>query len=163
MQPRSGFLLLRLVSGGVSAGNLPGAVLRFREHFPKAGFIWLGFPAKEMPAAQQFVQQWPASERQSLLLLGNVTHDRFLTLLNRSYIFCIPACDGVCGVGAGVAHNGYSGSGQRKRRCPPGTVAENDAADLYHKLVYVVEHYADVKARIGKARIGPKLGLTSAR
>ena len=98
-----------------------------------------------------------------LLLLGNVTHDRFLTLLNRSYIFCIPACDGVCGVGAGVAHNGYSGSGQRKRRCPPGTVAENDAADLYHKLVYVVEHYADVKARIGKARIGPKLGLTSAR
>jgi glycosyltransferase involved in cell wall biosynthesis len=75
---------------------LRDAMRRFLESSPRAGFIWLGFPAKELPAAQTYTNSWPMRERASLLLLGNLPHDEFLTLLKRSSVFVrTPACDGV--------------------------------------------------------------------
>lgn len=137
------------------------AMVLFRERFPTVGFIWLGFPAKEMPAAEQFVEQWPASERHSLLLLGNVTHDQFLTLLSRSYI-CIrtPLCDGVAAsVLESLAMDVPVVASENGRR-PPGTVTydENDAADLCSKLIYVAEHHAEVRARLGQTKLGQTSG-----
>ncbi len=137
------------------------AMVFSRGRFPKAGFIWLGFPAKEIPPAEQFVQQWSASERQSLLLLGNVTHDQFLTLLSRSYI-CIrtPACDGVAASVLESLAVGVPVVASENSRRPPGTVTydENDAADLCRKLVYVAEHYAEVKARVEQTKPGQTSG-----
>ena len=37
---------------------------RYRAMDPETGFIWLGFPEKEMAAAEEFVQTWPAVGRQ---------------------------------------------------------------------------------------------------
>jgi glycosyltransferase involved in cell wall biosynthesis len=129
------------------------AMVLARERFPGAGFIWLGFPTKELAAAEGFVQPWPASERKSLLLLGNVTHDQFLTLLSRSYI-CIrtPACDGVAASVLESLAIGVPVVASENGRRPPGTITyeENDAADLSRKLVYVAEHYAEVTSRIGR-------------
>ncbi len=72
------------------------AMKKFREHGTKAGFIWLGFPAKELPLAQEFVAKWPSYERESLLLLGNLNHDAFSTLLEQCFAYIrTPACDGV--------------------------------------------------------------------
>lgn len=119
------------------------AMSRFRERYPWAGFIWLGFPAKELPAAQAYVNSWPAHERGSLLLLGNQPHDEFLTLLARSSAYVrTPACDGVSasileslalGVPVLASQNG-------DRPANVMTYREGDAADLCAKLVAVTEY-----------------------
>jgi glycosyltransferase involved in cell wall biosynthesis len=128
---------------------LRDAMRRFRQYQPTAGFIWLGFPDKELPRAQEFVRDWPVEERQSLLLLGNLAHDEFLTLLSRCF-GCIrtPACDGVA---ASVLESLYMGipvvASDNGRR-PTGTLlyAETDAADLCAKLVFLIENYSRVKS-----------------
>src|SRR6202011_6015427 len=56
---------------------------QFRKEYPEAGFIWLGFPEKEMAATRAYLAEWPDREREGLLLLGNLPHDDFLTLLSR--------------------------------------------------------------------------------
>ena len=120
------------------------AMLQFRRRYPEAGFIWLGFPSKELPAADEFVAGWPAPERQSLLLLGNVTHDEFLTLLTRCSAYIrTPACDGVAasvleslalGIPVIASENGH-------RPANVTTYREGDAADLCAKLISLTEGY----------------------
>jgi glycosyltransferase involved in cell wall biosynthesis len=122
---------------------------RYREQDPGAGFIWLGFPDKEMRAAEAFVSEWPPDERASLLLLGNLAHDQFLTLLSQCFVYLrTPACDGVAAsvleslaLGVPVV---ASGNGRR----PAGVVTYDDtsAADMVDKLRFVYEHYDEVKA-----------------
>jgi glycosyltransferase involved in cell wall biosynthesis len=122
---------------------------KFRKLYPNAGIIWLGFPEKEMPPAHRFVGDWPAEERQSLLLLGNLAHDEFLTLMTRCFA-CLrsPACDGVAasvlealalGVPVVASENGHRPSGVV-------TYQEMDAEDMSDKLRFVAEHYDQVKA-----------------
>jgi glycosyltransferase involved in cell wall biosynthesis len=121
---------------------------RYRALDPGAGFIWLGFPGKEMPAAEEFVRSWPAEEKASLLLLGNLTHDEFLSLLSRCFVYLrTPACDGVA---ASVLESlalkipvVASANGRR----PAGVITYNDtdAADMVEKLRFVREHYDKVK------------------
>src|SRR5258708_11619227 len=68
-------------------------ISRYRQSYPQTGIIWLGFPDKELSAVEESVKNWPPDERKSLLLLGNLTHDQFLTLLTRSDInLRTPAC-----------------------------------------------------------------------
>jgi glycogen synthase len=72
------------------------AMSLFRQQHPDAGFIWLGFPGKETPAAREYVSSWTTDEQSSLLLLGNLDHDQFLGLLSRCFAYLrTPACDGV--------------------------------------------------------------------
>jgi glycosyltransferase involved in cell wall biosynthesis len=116
---------------------------------PEAGFIWLGFPEKEMLAAKEYCYDWPANERASLLLLGNLTHDQFLTLLSRCSI-CLrtPACDGVAASVLESIALGVPVVASENGRRPAGVVTynENDAVDLSEKLIYVTQHYQAVKA-----------------
>jgi glycosyltransferase involved in cell wall biosynthesis len=73
------------------------AMSQFLRWYSRAGFIWLGFPAKELPDVRAYINTWPARERANLMLLGNLPHDEFLTLLERSSAYVrTPACDGVC-------------------------------------------------------------------
>lgn len=118
------------------------AMSRSRQLHPQAGFIWLGFPAKELPAAERYVNSWPVQERGSLLLLGNLPHDEFLTLLARSSAYVrSPACDGVSasileslalGIPVLASHNGH-------RPANVMTYREGDAADLCAGLVAITE------------------------
>ena len=121
---------------------------RYRALDPEAGFIWLGFPGKEMPAAEEFVRSWTAEEQATLLLLGNLTHDEFLSLLSRCFVYLrTPACDGVA---ASVLESlalkipvVASANGRR----PTGVVTYNDtdAADMVEKLRFVREQYDKVR------------------
>lgn len=126
------------------------AMLRFRKQFPHAGFIWLGFPAKELPSAVDWVHHWPAAEREGLLVLGNLDHDEFLTLLCRSSA-CIrtPACDGVSASVLESLSLGIpviaSENGQRPANVT--TYSEHSAADLCEKLLSVMERYPEVRAQ----------------
>jgi glycosyltransferase involved in cell wall biosynthesis len=126
------------------------AMHRFRQNYPQAGFVWLGFPSKEMPAVRQYASEWSAEEREGLLLLGNLSHDAFLTLLTRCAAYVrTPMCDGVAasvleslalGVPVIASENGIR---------PHGVVTYrgDDQADLLAKLAMVVHHYDALKAQ----------------
>lgn len=121
---------------------------QFTERYPRAGFIWLGFPSKEVPPAEAFVDSQPGGRPKNLLLLGNLDHDTFMTLLARCYAYLRPHVrDGVSasvleslalGVPVIAAENGMR---------PGGVVSYQfeDANDLCSKLTYVVENYDAVK------------------
>lgn len=129
-------------------GILREAMKKFREHYSRAGYIWLGFPTKELPAAQDFVSQWPARERESLLLLGNLSHDAFSTLLERCFAYIrTPACDGVAASVLESLALGVPVVASENHNRPPQVITyrETDADDLYDKLVLVTEHYQQVK------------------
>jgi len=113
---------------------------RYREQDPEAGFIWLGFPDKELPAAEQFVANWPSEERASLLLLGNLNHDQFLTLLTRCFVYLrTPACDGVAASVLESLALGIPVVASENGRRPAGVVTYDDpsAADMADKLRFV--------------------------
>ena len=122
--------------------TLRAAMLQFRDRYPRSGFIWLGFPAKEVPPATEYVDGWPVDERASLLLLGNLSHDEFLTLLRRCSAYVrTPVCDGVSasileslalGVPVLASENG-------NRPAAVMTYRAGDAADLCARLVTITE------------------------
>src|SRR5437588_13100399 len=121
---------------------------KFREHHTQAGYIWLGFPSKELRAVQEFVVQSPTHEIESLLLLGNLCHDAFSTLLERCFAYIrTPACDGVAASVLESLALGVPVIASENHNRPPQvtTYRENDASDLCQKLVFVTEHYARVK------------------
>jgi glycosyltransferase involved in cell wall biosynthesis len=127
------------------------AMAKLRDRYPGAGFIWLGFPAGELTEAQQWVSTWPAKERESLLLLGNLTHDQFLSLLTRCTVYLRPpVCDGVAAsVLEAIALKVPVVASENGRR-PPGVVtyADTDSSDMCAKLTYVVENLPAVKASL---------------
>jgi len=126
------------------------AMQSFRDRRPKAGFIWLGFPDKEMSGARAFMAGWPEDEAQSLHLLGNLTHEEFLTLMTRCFA-CVrtPACDGISASVLEALALGVPVVASENGRRPPGVVTyrEMDAADLCEKLIYLIGHYDEVKGR----------------
>jgi glycosyltransferase involved in cell wall biosynthesis len=127
------------------------AMTLFRRDHPKAGFIWLGFPEKEMPRAEEFVGAWPSEERGSLLLIGNVDHDTFLTLMTRSTIFWrTPACDGVSASVLESLSLGIPVVASDNGRRPAGVVTyrESDAADMSAKLNTVAGNLNEIKASL---------------
>jgi len=124
------------------------AMKKFRRHSAQAGYIWLGFPAKEIPLVQRFVAEWPASEKGSLLLLGNLNHDAFSTLLERCFAYIrTPACDGVAASVLESLALGVPVVASENHNRPPQvtTYRESSADDLCKKLAFVTEHYQHVK------------------
>jgi len=135
---------------------------KFRQHYPEAGFIWLGFPHREMPRAEEFVRDWPAAERRSLLLLGNLTHADFLALMSRCTA-CLrtPACDGVsASVKEALALRVPVIASENGRR-PAGVITydEFDADDMCAKLAFVVENRDLVLAAIRPEPGADNVGL----
>lgn len=128
---------------------LRDAMKLFAESYPRAGFIWLGFPEKEFAGAREYVQGWPEEECARLLLLGNLPHDGFLTLLKRCTAYVrTPACDGIsASVIESLAH-GVPVVASANGRRPPGvlTYDETNAANLAAKLRHLMEHYEAVKS-----------------
>jgi len=137
------------------------AMTRLRRDHPKAGFVWLGFPGKEMPKAQDFVGIWPAEERDSLMLLGNVDHDTFLTLMTRSAIFWrTPACDGVSASVLESLALGVPVVASDNGRRPAGVVTyrETDSVDMAAKLAYVMGNRVEIKATLQQNKSEDKVG-----
>jgi glycosyltransferase involved in cell wall biosynthesis len=139
------------------------AMVKFREISPRAGFIWLGFPSKEMPGVRQYVSEWPKQEQDGLLLLGNLSHDEFLTLLSRCTAYLrTPVCDGVAAsvleslaIGIPVV---ASDNGAR----PPHVITyrPQDVADLCAKLSTLLESYPQIKAETRLDRADDNIELT---
>lgn len=120
----------------------------FRRDYPGAGFVWLGFPSKEMPAVQQYVAEWSDEERQGLLLLGNLPHDEFLTLLGRCTAYLrTPMCDGVAASVLESLALGVPVIASDNSSRPNGvtTYRDKDEADLRAKLGLVIEQYSQLK------------------
>ena len=134
----------------------------YRAIDPRAGFIWLGFPGKEMPAAEEFVAKWPAEEQATLLLLGNLNHDEFLSLLSRCFVYLrTPECDGVAAsVLESLALKIPVVASENGRR-PAGVVTyrDTDSADMVEKLQFVREHYESVKQSLQSDTGDDNVGL----
>jgi len=121
---------------------------KFAQQHPRAGFIWLGFPAKEVPPAEAFVDAQPGGRPENLLLLGNLDHDSFMTLLSRCFAYFRPHVRD--GVSASVLESlaiGVPVVAADNHMRPPGVITYRfeDADDLCAKLVYVLENYEAVK------------------
>jgi glycosyltransferase involved in cell wall biosynthesis len=115
-----------------------------RISLPQAGFIWLGFPDREVPPAGDWVHSWAQEEQKSLLLLGNLDHDTFLTLLQRCFAYIrTPACDGVSASVLEALAMGVPIVASENGRRPPGvlTYQQDDAAELRSKLLEIVKQY----------------------
>jgi len=124
------------------------AMRQFRREYPGAGFIWLGFPEKEMPAARFYVAEWCEDEKSALLLLGNLAHDDLLTLLSRCTGYVrTPACDGVSSSVLESIALGIPVVASENGRRPRGvlTYVEDDPADLCHKLHQLLRNYAEIQ------------------
>jgi glycosyltransferase involved in cell wall biosynthesis len=127
---------------------LKEAMRLFRARCPEARFIWLGFPQKELPAVEGFIGQWEAEERQSVLLLGNLPHDLFLTLLMKCFAMIrTPACDGVSACVLESLALGIPVIASENGRRPSGvlTFAEGNAEDLCRKLEFLTDHHESIK------------------
>jgi glycosyltransferase involved in cell wall biosynthesis len=124
-------------------------MLGYRQKHPRAGFIWLGFPYKELPRVDAFVQGWPEDERRSLLLLGNLPHQDFLTLMSRCTA-CVrtPACDGVSASVKEALALGVPVVASENGRRPAGVITydEFDASDMCAKLIFAVENRDRIRA-----------------
>jgi glycosyltransferase involved in cell wall biosynthesis len=122
----------------------------FQEKYPRTGFIWLGFPRKELPEAQDYISTFSLNQDASLLLLGTLNHDEFLTLLLRCRMqLRTPACDGVSASVLESLALGVPVVASENKRRPVGTMtyAELDPVDMCEKLENVLrdQHSADNK------------------
>ncbi len=134
----------------------------YRRRYPEAGFIWLGFPAKELAAAREFADGWSKEEQSGLLILGNLEHDEFLTLMTRCFAYLrSPACDGVAASVLEALALGVPVVASENGRRPAGvlTYDDSDAADMCAKLIYLTEHYDEIKEGIHPDQAGDNVGL----
>jgi glycosyltransferase involved in cell wall biosynthesis len=133
----------------------------FRKRYPSAAFIWLGFPAKELQLAQKFVATWPQEEKDSLLLLGNLSHDQFLTLMTRCLaVVRTPACDGVAASVLEALAFGVPVLASENGRRPAGVITYMDtsAEEMSCKMSYLVENYETVKAGLSVVEADDNIG-----
>lgn len=136
----------------------------FRKGYPRAGFIWLGFPKKEMPSAQDHVSAFSADEKASLLLLGTLSHDEFLTLLLRCTAkLRTPACDGVSASVLESLALGMPVVASENGRRPPGVVTyvEMDAVDMCHKLEYLMQNRSAIIRQVSVEPMPDNVALTA--
>lgn len=143
--------------------TLRETMFKFRKEYPTAGFVWLGFPSKEMPAVEQYIATWSPDERNGLLLLGNLAHDEFLSLLSRCTAYLrTPMCDGVAAsvleslaLGIPVV---ASENGARPRAVV--TYRDRDECDMRAKLSFVVQQYRPIKEQTQMDEIEDNIYLT---
>jgi peptidoglycan/xylan/chitin deacetylase (PgdA/CDA1 family)/glycosyltransferase involved in cell wall biosynthesis len=124
------------------------AMTLFAASQPRAGFIWLGFPAREAEAAREWLKQQPGGHPGNLLLLGNVDHDSFLSLLTRCKIYLRPPqCDGISASVLESLALGVPVVAAANERRPPGVVTYKfaDPVDLCSKLTYVLQNYEAIQ------------------
>jgi glycosyltransferase involved in cell wall biosynthesis len=74
---------------------LAEAMRRFRETFPRVGFLLVGPWDREMDAMKTFLKEQKLED--AVCVLGSVPHETFLSLLSRSLAYVrTPVTDGIC-------------------------------------------------------------------
>jgi peptidoglycan/xylan/chitin deacetylase (PgdA/CDA1 family)/glycosyltransferase involved in cell wall biosynthesis len=137
----------------------------FTNQSPRTGFIWLGFPFRELPHVKAYLDRRQGGHPENLLLLGNLDHDTYLTLLSRCFAYVRPpACDGVsASVLESMALNVPVIAAENGRR-PAGVVTFRfgDATDLCAKLRYVTENHDAVKRGTQLSNVNDNVERTAA-
>jgi glycosyltransferase involved in cell wall biosynthesis len=95
------------------------------------------------------------------LLLGNLPHDQFLTLMTRcSAVLRTPACDGVAASVLEALALGVPVVASENGRRPAGVISYEDtsAEEMCDRLHYLVENYETVKAGLAGAAPDDNVG-----
>ena len=124
------------------------AAEKFVQREPRAGFIWLGFNAKELPMATKYLSELPDGAPQHILAVGNLDHELFLSLLVKCFAYIRPhSRDGIAASVLESLALGIPVIATDDGRRPPGVVTYKfpDPEDMYAKFVYVLENYELVK------------------
>jgi len=111
----------------------------------------LGFPGKEMAPARQYIEGWSMDEQESLLLLGNLDHDQFLSLLTRCFAYVrTPACDGVSASVLESLALGIPVIASENGTRPPGVITyrEDDATQLCDRMLRLIENHKAVREEL---------------
>jgi glycosyltransferase involved in cell wall biosynthesis len=125
------------------------AMRRFRETFPRVGFLLVGPWDREMDAMTTFLREQELED--AVCVLGSVPHETFLTLLSRSLAYIrTPVTDGICSsvleslklrVPVLCADNGTRPAGTKLWR-------EGDLDGLLDLMSQVVRNHAAMVAEI---------------
>jgi glycosyltransferase involved in cell wall biosynthesis len=74
---------------------LADVMRKFRNSFPRVGFLVVGTSEREVPLLQDFVEREQLAP--AVCITGSVQHDLFLTMMMRSLAYIrMPLTDGVC-------------------------------------------------------------------
>jgi len=74
---------------------LADVMRRFRQSFPRVGFLLVGTSEREVPLLRDFFEREQLTS--AICITGSVPHDLFLTMLKRSLAYIrMPLTDGVC-------------------------------------------------------------------
>src|SRR5262249_27993582 len=87
----------------------------------------------------------------SLLLLGNLEHNQFLSLLRRCFAYIrTPACDGVSASVLESLALGIPVIASENGTRPPGvmTYPENDVQGLCDQMLYLIENRGQIRVRL---------------
>jgi glycosyltransferase involved in cell wall biosynthesis len=74
---------------------LADVMRRFRQSFPRVGFLLVGTSEREVPLLREFFEREGLTS--AICITGSVPHDLFLTMMTRSLAYIrMPLTDGVC-------------------------------------------------------------------
>jgi glycosyltransferase involved in cell wall biosynthesis len=133
---------------------LAEAMRRFREAFPRVGFLLVGPWDREMEAMKTFLKEQRLED--AVCVLGSVPHETFLSLLSQSQAYVrTPVTDGICSsvleslklkVPVLCADNGTRPAGTRLWR-------EGDLNSLLELMTETMRNHAAMVAEIPEIKV----------
>jgi len=128
---------------------LAETIRRFRNNYPKIGFLWLGPWEREMAPMKEFLRAERIDD--AVFLLGSVPHETFLTILSRSLAYIrTPVTDGVCSSVLESLQLKVPVLASENGTRPIGTELwkEGDVDGLLRLMESAVDHHGEFVARI---------------
>lgn len=126
------------------------AIMQYTAEHTNSGFIWVGPSVREVDRIKEVIETSHVSAI-NVLLLPNVDHDQFMTIMGRCFATIrAHSCDGVSASVLESLSLGLPVIACNDGRRPAGVITydERSAADLVAQLKYVTDNSTAIKAQM---------------